>query len=679
MNEKFSVELELVTQKFSSKLDNMKNRIESFSNNIKNGLSMKLDNTNVINGIDEVRNKYNQLTKAEQTSLSIELGNTNIKETEQMIEDLSNTIKENEELINYGIKNPSWASWNTGTIENAKVKIKQATVELKKLDDAIESIKDNTEEVANKNIKNFSDKITKGFDKSVGKIKKFALSLFGLRSIFSLVSRASSQYLSQNEELSNKLQSAWIGLGAFFAPLIDKIANFTIKAVSYINVFIKALTGVDYLTKAMTKSMEKLNKSAKSTSKTLAGFDEITNINTDTSVSTLDTGWIDAFNDIELNSSVVSKLESMAEWLKENYKWLGLVIGSAALGTGLLGLNSILGTLTTVGVVAIGIDLLYTSLTGRDLINDLDEIKNGLKGINNINQQARDSSEILAQSTNNLIDTYKKLETTTDVTREKTDYYIQSLFRSIESNENLVNGLEKQKTWLGYITGSNEEVTKSQQNYRDSTAKVIEELGRLYEQGTLNDEQTQLYISTIETQISILENLKDQYGENSSEYKENEEQIKSLKATLKEITGEEYTIKTTLEEPNTDSYSNGITKFVYGISSKLQSWADKVGSWFSGLFDGKSSKVPSYDVGTNYVPNDQLAYIHKGEAIIPAKYNNTSYFNSNSSATNALLEELIEKVDSIDFNPYVSVKDLGEASINYINSKKRIMGRSVID
>lgn len=35
---------------------------------------------------------------------------------------------------------------------------------------------------------------------------------------------------------------------------------------------------------------------------------------------------------------------------------------------------------------------------------------------------------------------------------------------------------------------------------------------------------------------------------------------------------------------------------------------------------GKDS-IPSYDVGTNYVPKDQLAMVHEGEAIIPKKYN----------------------------------------------------------
>jgi phage-related minor tail protein len=40
-------------------------------------------------------------------------------------------------------------------------------------------------------------------------------------------------------------------------------------------------------------------------------------------------------------------------------------------------------------------------------------------------------------------------------------------------------------------------------------------------------------------------------------------------------------------------------------------------------------KTPAYAVGTPFVPNDQLALIHKGEAIIPAKYNP---FNKNTKS-----------------------------------------------
>lgn len=42
--------------------------------------------------------------------------------------------------------------------------------------------------------------------------------------------------------------------------------------------------------------------------------------------------------------------------------------------------------------------------------------------------------------------------------------------------------------------------------------------------------------------------------------------------------------------------------------------------------------VRAYDVGTNYVPNDQLAMIHQGEAIIPKKYNKPYQPSGDNSA-----------------------------------------------
>lgn len=88
--------------------------------------------------------------------------------------------------------------------------------------------------------------------------------------------------------------------------------------------------------------------------------------------------------------------------------------------------------------------------------------------------------------------------------------------------------------------------------------------------------------------------------------------------------------------------------------------------------------VPKLDVGTGYVPNDMLAVIHQGEAVIPKEFNDRTYFGGGNEETNSLLTELIDRVERIEFSPYIRVKDVGEASIAYINNKSRSTGRSVI-
>ena len=42
---------------------------------------------------------------------------------------------------------------------------------------------------------------------------------------------------------------------------------------------------------------------------------------------------------------------------------------------------------------------------------------------------------------------------------------------------------------------------------------------------------------------------------------------------------------------------------------------------FGAALSGLSGLIPKFDVGTNYVPRDMLAIVHKGEAITPARYN----------------------------------------------------------
>ncbi|HHV26008.1 MAG TPA: phage tail tape measure protein [Tissierellia bacterium] len=68
------------------------------------------------------------------------------------------------------------------------------------------------------------------------------------------------------------------------------------------------------------------------------------------------------------------------------------------------------------------------------------------------------------------------------------------------------------------------------------------------------------------------------------------------------------------------------------VSDKVNWLSDKLFFWRKGqdeMKGGGGKGIPQYAVGTPFVPNDQLAFIHKGEAVIPAKYNPFNPANRN--------------------------------------------------
>ena len=256
-----------------------------------------------------------------------------------------------------------------------------------------------------------TDEASKGLKKATTSLKKFGLALFSIRSIYSLVSRASSQYLSQDTELAEKLRSVWVGLGSFLAPAIEKISNVLLKGLGYLNEFVKALTGIDYIARANAKALEKQAKAQKKLNNQTYDFDEIRKQQEMTSESTSSSSGI--IDIPELDSKIVKKLQDLAFWLKENqdlvkavgitlltvfgaYKIaklvsnIGTLIGTA--GTGLTGLLSVLKFLGTIGVIAIGVSLLYTALTGRELLDDINKIKEGLKDLDEISKERAEKS-----------------------------------------------------------------------------------------------------------------------------------------------------------------------------------------------------------------------------------------------------------------------------------------------
>lgn len=135
---------------------------------------------------------------------------------------------------------------------------------------------------------------TKGFEKgskklqsaikSLGNSAKSLLSSFkriiptiiGVGSAYQVISKAVNAFMSQNQELSAKMNSVWTALGNVLGPIITQIINWVTTAVSYFLEFLRLLgvTG-----KTANQLSKKANQAGSELKKTIAGFDELNLLN----------------------------------------------------------------------------------------------------------------------------------------------------------------------------------------------------------------------------------------------------------------------------------------------------------------------------------------------------------------------------------------------------------------
>ena len=332
----------------------------------------------------------------------------------------------------------------------------------------------------------------KGFNNLINKIKRTGLALFSLGSIYALVSKASSAYLSQDTKLAEKLQSVWIGLGSFLAPALEAISNVLLKALGYLNVFIRALTGTDYLSKVNTKSVNKQAQAYKNLNKQLvSNIDEITNLNDETSNANANIGNTSGFKfDIpDLDNKIVKKLEDLAYLLKENedlIKKVGLALVAVFGIKKTMDLISNIGKFgKALGSLPKGISIGLTLIGVASIIDTISKIKKDLQELEEWQDGLiKNSDEIYSKM-------YEGEKSIDDLIKD------QNIRRGI-----LNDTYEKSQSWTSKITGLNKRYLKDVQLNLLSQDKILEKIKEQYKQGELDEKQ----------KSNILQNLIDQYN-----------------------------------------------------------------------------------------------------------------------------------------------------------------------
>lgn len=158
--------------------------------------------------------------------------------------------------------------------------------------------------------KNLGKSFTSTFNNGIKSIKKFALGLLSVRTAVSMVSKAMQSYLSYDTQLANSVQNCWNVLGSLLAPVLEFVISLFSKAVSYVNAFVQALTGINLVARANKKAIDSQAKSTKKLSEAQSSLDEFHTINDDT-------GSGNDKKPITVEPVDMSKLDFLFDWIEK--------------------------------------------------------------------------------------------------------------------------------------------------------------------------------------------------------------------------------------------------------------------------------------------------------------------------------------------------------------------------
>ena len=149
---------------------------------------------------------------------------------------------------------------------------------------------------------------------------KMQLAMMGIMMATRAISAATREYMATNTQLEgqlNTLKSLW---GQVLGPAIEWVINLLITAISYVNEFVVALTGINFIARANEAALKKQAKATSGAAKAaqLAGFDEQTKLSDASSGGSSDP--------VTLLDETLSNMPSFVERMKEQIlagDWFG--------------------------------------------------------------------------------------------------------------------------------------------------------------------------------------------------------------------------------------------------------------------------------------------------------------------------------------------------------------------
>ena len=196
------------------------------------------------------------------------------------------------------------------------------------------------------------DNFGKSIEGSIKKVSRLILGIFGIRSAYMALRRASSDLAGYDDQYAANIEYIRYALTQAIAPVLRGIVQMAMQLLQYINMIVNALFGVNLFSKGSAESFQKMKagagavgKAVKEIKKQLTGFDEINMLTAES-----DTGTSAGAGGVTAPSMDLSALggepPEWIKWLADNKDILlaliaGLVAGITAIKFGLDGITAL--------------------------------------------------------------------------------------------------------------------------------------------------------------------------------------------------------------------------------------------------------------------------------------------------------------------------------------------------
>ena len=364
---KIRIDTELATDKFDRQIDALDRKIQQEENK-------KIEINAQIADVQKQLSNYDELKKkAEDYRWELE----KLEKMPAQAKEMGMTLKTSEYLnrlsqarINYALIS-SELQQEAQAVEAVNARMSELNRKQQSINDEISYYKQKIESIKLQKhvsevdaMKNSFSSVGNSVQSTINKVAKLALGIFGVRSAYMALRRASSELASYDAQYASNINYIRFALTQLIAPVLRWIVSMVATILGYINAIINALFGVNLFAKlgAGAKDFQKMKggasgtaKAVKEISKQLAGFDEM-NVLTDNSSGGGGGGGGGGATMPNFDLSALSaKQPAWLEWLVNNKDLiLALMAGiSAGLLAWKLGLSAILSL--GIGVLVAGI------------------------------------------------------------------------------------------------------------------------------------------------------------------------------------------------------------------------------------------------------------------------------------------------------------------------------------